>query len=125
MGHEVNIPYFTRKIMDGEISFEEYVAQKEKNGDILLRELQAMDMIRRYWNYIKNSDSILVINMKKKGIDGYVGGSVLMEMAFAYGFNKKIYFYNPLPERSERIHYLDEILDMKPVVINGSLAEIK
>jgi hypothetical protein len=125
IGHKVNIPYFTQKIMDGEISYEDYVALKEKDGDILLRQVHVMDMIRRYWDYIKNSDAILVINLNKKEIDGYIGGSVLMEMAFAYGFFKKIYLFNPVPQRNERMHYVDEILDMKPTIINGKLTEIK
>jgi hypothetical protein len=48
-----------------------------------------------------------------------------MELGFAYGFGKTIYLYNPIPEKSERIHYTDEIIAMKPIVINGNLAEIK
>lgn len=125
MGHQCNIPYFTQKMLDGELVFEDYLANKEKAGDILMREAEPIDMVKRYWDYIKNSDAILVINLEKKGIVGYVGGSVLLEMGFAYGFGKTIYFYCPLPERSERIHYLDEIIDMEPVVINGDLAKIK
>jgi hypothetical protein len=125
MGHKANIPYFTQKIMDGKISYEEYVELKEKKGDILLRELHSMDLIKRYWDYIKNSDAILVMNLSKKGVDGYIGGSTLMEMGFAYGHGKKIFLFNPIPKRSERMHYVDEILDMKPVVINGNLSEIK
>jgi hypothetical protein len=125
IGYATNIPYFTQKMIDGEISYEDYVVRKEKEGDILMREVHAMDMIKRYWNYIKNSDAILVVNESKKGIDGYIGGSVLMEMAFAYGFGKKIFLLNPPPARGERMHYLDEIMDMKPVVINGNLSELK
>lgn len=126
MGHQVNIPYFTQKIIDGEISYEEYMEAKEKDGgDILLRDAQSMDMIKRYWEFIKNSDAILVLNLNKKGIDGYIGGSTLMEMGFAYGHEKKIFLFNPIPSRSERMHYVDEIMDMGPVVINGNLKEIK
>jgi hypothetical protein len=126
MNHQVNIPYFTQKIIDGEISYEKYMEAKEKNGgDILLREAQSTDMIKRYWNFIRNSDAILVLNLNKKGVDGYIGGSTLMEMGFAYGHEKKIFLFNPIPSRSERIHYLDEIMDMKPFVINGDLTKIK
>ena len=125
-GHKVNIPYFTQKIIDGEVSYEEYMNSKEKaGGDIQLRKAQSTDMIKRYWDFIKNSDAILVLNMKKKGIDNYIGGNTLMEMGFAYGHGKKIFLFNSIPERSERMHYVDEIIDMKPIILNGDLDNIK
>jgi nucleoside 2-deoxyribosyltransferase len=123
-GHTVNIPCYTQKIMDGDLSFDEFIKIKEEQGDILLREAESIDMIKRYWDFIKNSDAILVLNLTKKGIDNYIGGSTLMEMGFAYGHEKKIYLYNSFPDKSERIHYLDEILDMKPVMLNGDLKKI-
>src|SRR2546423_1170661 len=55
MDHAVNIPYFTEMVMNGEMSFEEYLENKEKGGDISLRQKQATDMIRRYWDFIRNS----------------------------------------------------------------------
>jgi hypothetical protein len=125
MGHKVHIPYITQKIIDGEVLYEEYMRAKEKSGDISIRRSQPVDMIRRYWNLIKDSDAVLVLNLKKKGIDGYIGGNTLMEMGFAHGHGKKIFLFNPIPERCERMHYVDEILDMKPVVINGNLGNIK
>lgn len=126
LNHKVNIPYFTQKIIDGEVSYEEYMKSKEKQGgDILLRKAQHVDMIKRYWDFIKTSDAILVLNIKKKGIENYIGGSTLMEMGFAYGYSKKIFLFNPIPERSERMHYVDEILDMNPIIINGDLLNIK
>ncbi|MFA6422100.1 MAG: hypothetical protein WCV92_01760 [Candidatus Buchananbacteria bacterium] len=126
LGHQVNIPYITQKIMDGEISFEEYIKTKEENGgDILLRKPHAVDMIKRYFDLIKNSDAVLVLNMEREGVGNYIGGSVLMEMGFAYGFEKKIYLYNPITLKSDRMHYLDEILDTNPIVIEGDLSKIK
>ncbi|MEI6835838.1 MAG: hypothetical protein WCK59_03310 [Candidatus Falkowbacteria bacterium] len=106
------------------MSYEEFLKIKAEAGDILLRELESVDMIKRYWNFIKNSDAILVLNLTKKGIDNYIGGSTLMEMGFAYGHDKKIFLYNQIPERSERIHYVDEIIDMKPIALNGDLEKI-
>ncbi len=125
-GHKVNIPYFTNKILNKEISYDEYMKSKEKDGgDILLRNAQAIDMVKRYWELIKSSDAILVLNIRKKGIDNYIGGSTLMEMGFAYGHGRKIFLFNPVPERSERMHYMDEILDLKPVIIDRDLDRIR
>ncbi|MEZ4114188.1 MAG: hypothetical protein R3B65_01930 [Candidatus Paceibacterota bacterium] len=84
-----------QKILNGEMRFEDYLAAKE-NGDFNLRQEQPVDMIERYWEFIKTSDAILVLNLEKKGIKNYIGGSTLMEMGFAYGFEKKIYLYNPI-----------------------------
>ncbi len=123
-GWEVNIPYVSQKIIDGEISFDDFIKAKESGGDIGIRQAQEVDMIRRYWDFIKASDAILVLNLDKKGIAGYIGGSTLMEMGFAYGHGKKIYLFNQIPSRGERMHYVDEIIDMDPVVIDGDLDKI-
>src|SRR6056297_2488205 len=95
-GWEVNITYFTNKNINGELSLDDYLATKEKEGDSLLRAAEEVDMIKRYWNYIKESVAILVLNLEKKGIKNYIGGSTLMEMGFAYGHEKQVYLYNPI-----------------------------
>ena len=40
-----------------------------------------------------------------------------MEIGFAY---KKIFFYNDIP----KMPYTDELIAMKPIVINGNLRKI-
>jgi len=123
-GHMVNIPYVTQKTINGELSYEDFIKSKEKNGDILIRNAYSVDFIKRYWNFIINSDAILVLNIYKKGINNYIGGNTLMEMGFAYGHDKKIFLLNSIPERSEKMHYVDEIIDMRPIVLNGDLDKI-
>jgi hypothetical protein len=126
LGFTVNIPYLSEKILKNEMSFDDYLLKrKQQGGDILLRRAETIDLIKRYWNFIKESEAILVINETKNGIKNYIGGNTLMEMGFAYGHEKKIFLYNPVPERNERIHYVDEILSMKPIVINKDLSEIR
>jgi len=123
-GHKTNIPYYTNKILKGEITYEDYMKQKEQSGDTALRVSQDVDFFDRYWNLIKNSDAILVLNEKKKGIEGYIGGNTLIEMGFAYVLKKKIFLLNPIPERSERMHYVDEIIDLKPIILHGDINKI-
>jgi len=123
-GWTVNIPYVSQMIIDGKMSFDDFLQAKENSGDIGIRQAQGIDMIKRYWDLIKNSDAILVLNLHKKGIDSYIGGNTLMEMGFAYGHNKKIYLWSDIPQRNERMHYVDEVIDMKPIVINGNLDKI-
>jgi len=123
--HQVNIPYFVRKIMNGEYSYEEYMKEKEEVGDINIRKSVNRDFIKGHWNLIKDSDVILVLNLPKKGIEGYIGGNSLIEMGFAYIMNKKIYLYNPIPVKSQQMHYVDEIIDLKPIILEGDLDKIK
>jgi nucleoside 2-deoxyribosyltransferase len=112
-------------VLEGKFSFEEYLKIKQgKKGDTEIRNAQPVDFIKRYWDFIKNSDAIFVLNMAKKGIANYIGGSTLIEMGFAYGHGKKIFLYNPIPKKSEQIHYVDEIKDMKPIIINDDLSRI-
>lgn len=79
------------------------------------------DLIRGYFNKIKNHDAVLIVNPEKKGIKGYIGGNTFIEMAFAHVLNKKLYCLYPIPELS----YTSEILAMQPIVIYGNLNKIK
>lgn len=120
LGHETEIPLTSQRILNGELTLEDFKKEKETNGDGFVRKVKD-DVIKRYYNLIKDSDAILVVNLEKKGIKNYIGGNTLMEMGFAYVLDKKIYLLNPVPE----IGYKDEILAMQPVILNGDLNKIK
>lgn len=79
------------------------------------------DLIRGYFEKMKNYDAVLVVNPEKRGVVGYIGGNTLIEMAFGHVLGKKLYVLNPLPELS----YTSEILAMQPIVINGDLNKIQ
>jgi hypothetical protein len=119
-GHEVEIPYFTQKILRGEVDFEKYKKVKSERGDIEYRKNAEENLIKRYYNKIKNSDAILVLNLEKKGIPGYIGGNSFLEMGFAFVLGKTIFLYNSIPEMA----YSDEIKEMDLVVINGDTSKI-
>ncbi len=119
MGHPTEMPFTTKKIINGELSLEQFKAEKRKNGDGAFRKMHD-DLIKRYYNLIKDSDAILVLNFDKNNIKNYIGGNVFLEMGFAHVLNKKIFVLNNLPQ----INYLDEILAMRPIVINGDLNKI-
>lgn len=80
-----------------------------------------LDPFKTYFNVIKKSDAILVINLEKKQIPNYIGANTLIEMAFAHILNKKIFLLNPIPDLS----YTDEIFAMKPLILNNQLNQIK
>jgi predicted RNA-binding protein with PUA domain len=62
----------------------------------------------------------LVVNEDLNGIKGYIGGNSFLEMGFAHVLNKKIFLLNPISEMG----YEDEIVAMKPVILNGDLDKI-
>lgn len=80
-----------------------------------------IDPFKTYFKEIKKCDAILVINKDKNNIKNYVGGNTLIEIAFAYILNKKIFLFNPVP----RMNYSDEIEAMKPIILNGDLNKIQ
>src|SRR3989344_4693339 len=79
------------------------------------------DLIRGYFEKIKDYEALLVVNPEKNGVPGYIGGNTLIEMAFAFVLHKPIYLLYQIPE----MPYTSEIEAMKPVVINKDLSKIK
>ncbi len=123
LGYEVKMP--PREVMNeiGEmIPVSEYYKLRKMAGDdaewIWKRKGEAMN-----WHFEKVgwADALLILNHDKNGIEGYVGSNTLMEMGLGFFQGKRIYLLNKVPEISCK----EEILGMKPIVINGDLNLIK
>ncbi|MFH1780595.1 MAG: hypothetical protein ABH841_01110 [Candidatus Nealsonbacteria bacterium] len=112
LGHEIILPDFTYDYANFD-TIEKMHAESARNK-------VAHDLIRGYFEKIKNSDAILVVNIERKGVEGYIGGNSFLEMGFAHILNKPIYLLNKIPE----IGYKDELEAMKPTVINGDFNKI-
>lgn len=113
LGHEVVLPPFTH----------DYAALDEMDK---MHSESAQNKIKHnlvgvYYEEIKNNDAVLVVNIERKGIKGYIGGNSFLEMGFARVLNKPIYLWDGIPEMS----YRDEIEAMQPIIINGDLSLIK
>lgn len=119
LGHKVEIPKTSEAILNEEISLEQIMTMKEK-GEISKRMI-SLDVIRHYFNKIKEGDAILVLNYEKKGIKGYIGGNTFLEIGFAHVLNKKIFLLNEIPD----VSYKDEIEAMQPIILNGDLNKIE
>ena len=78
-------------------------------------------LTKHHFNKIVKGDSVLVLNYKKKDIDGYIGGAVLAEMAIAFHFHKPIYVLNSV---ANTIPYEEEIHAMAPIWLGGELDRI-
>lgn len=118
-GYEVTIPLTSEKILNNELSLNQILKEKE-NGEIFKRAIK-YDVLKYYFDKIKEGDAILVLNFTKKGIENYIGGAVFLEMGFAHVLNKKIFLLNPIPD----VGYKDEIISMQPIILNNDLNKIR
>jgi hypothetical protein len=112
LGHKITLPNSYEKPFKEEeikkLSKEEHIKFKQK-------------MMRLHEPKIKENDAVLVLNFEKKGIQNYIGGATFMEVVKAWELNKKIFFWNSLPNCS----FTDELLGINPVILNGDLTKIR
>lgn len=78
------------------------------------------DYLRVHYKHILESDAVLVVNLKKNGIESYIGGNALIEMGQAYVNDKTIFLLNDIPN----MPYAAEIECMDPVCLHGDLKNI-
>lgn len=112
MGHDVILPYNIHLYADGTLQTEtreESTQNKAKD-----------DLIRQFYNEIKNSDALLALNISKNNVENYIGPNTFLEIGFAHVLNKKIFLLNPVPD----MLIADEILAMEHVIINNDLSKI-
>ncbi|HUV80918.1 MAG TPA: hypothetical protein VMW21_00125 [Patescibacteria group bacterium] len=76
--------------------------------------------MKKHFDKVAWSEAVLILNYDKNDIKGYVGANTFLEMGLAFHLNKKIYLLNPIPE----VSYKEEILGMKPIIINNDLVKI-
>lgn len=78
-------------------------------------------LIRRHFRKIEASDAILVLNLEKNCLPGWVGANTFLEIGFAHVLGKKIYMLHPPPENS---YIQDEMMGMEFELLMGSLDKI-
>lgn len=127
-GHEVQFPQLALALPekyggDQKLNFDQYI--KEHGGvDAFPPEHEIWDLkegaIKDHFKKIEWSDAILVVNCEKRGIEGYIGGSTLIEIGLAFYLGKKIYILNPI---SSELSYKQEIYGMKPILLNDDLSK--
>jgi non-canonical (house-cleaning) NTP pyrophosphatase len=107
-GYEMETPHSR----EGEIDYDSLTdTERAKIKDSLIRE---------HLDKINESDAIFVFNEDKKGIEGYVGGSTLMEMAFAYAQGIEIF----LLKNPTGVSYTEEILGTRPILLHNDIRSI-
>lgn len=115
LGHSAELPFETELHLEKP----EFVDSLEENLQYCIDN----DVIRKSFDSVAQSDAILVLNLHRKGINGYIGTSALQEIGVAYFLKKKIFLYNPIPHFDE-VRWAHEITIMQPTMINGDLRKI-
>src|SRR2546425_644914 len=59
------------------------------------------DIMRKCFDLVAESDAVLVLNLDRKGVSGYIGTSTLMEIGLAYYLQKKLFLYKDIPHWDE------------------------
>ncbi|MCX6823569.1 MAG: hypothetical protein NT085_00370 [candidate division SR1 bacterium] len=79
-------------------------------------------IMKKFFDEIAISEAVVFLNYDKRGISGYIGASVLMEIGIAYYLGKKIFLTNAIDQSQG---YALEVLLTDPTIINGDLSLIK
>lgn len=128
-GHEVKIPELAKEVPEQygggkKVYFGQFI---EENGGIdafppthMLWDLKEV-AIQDHFKKIDWAEAILVVNPEKRGVQGYVGGNTLIEIGVAFYLKKKIFILNPV---SSTLSYKQEIMGMKPIMLNGDYSVI-
>lgn len=122
LGHEVKLPPSEIKDDSGKmIPVKEYYQKRKSETDnnswIWDKKEEAM---RLHFQKIEWCDAVIILNYDKNNIKNYIGANTLLEMGLAFHLRKKIFLLNEIPE----ISYKEEILGMKPIVINNDFSII-
>jgi hypothetical protein len=122
LGHEVEMPPV--KFVDGDgkkwHTLDYYKFKKSEpfnNPEFLNNHTQR---IQDHFDLVEWSDAVLITNYDKNGIANYIGPNTLMEMGLAFHLGKKIYLLNPVPDTA----WKEEVLGLRPVIINNNLSAI-
>jgi hypothetical protein len=113
MGHDVSISE------DLDVYVED--PRVKDDFDKELKHCLETDIIRDFFNKIKEADAYLIINKEKRGVRGYLGTSVLMEMGVAYQLGKKIFLLEGVGREQS---YALEVEVINPVVLGGDLSKV-
>ena len=109
LGHMVFTPELSEPIVDYTLYTPEVQAGMKQH------------FIDRHLAKIKHSDAIFVLNNQKGDLANYIGPNVLLEMAFAYALDKKIYLYHDIPtQQSNEV----EIRGLRPVCLRGDINQL-
>jgi len=123
IGYQIKLPPSEIEDDNGKmITVKEYYSKRKSEtsniGCIWDKKEEAM---REHFRKVERSDAVLILNYDKNNISNYIGVNTLLELGLAFHLNKRLFLWNDILEIDSK----EEILGMKPTVINKDLTEIK
>lgn len=117
-GYEVIVPAMAKEMKrTGDYDVSHYKTWFADPGDYGKK----AELMHGHFEEVDKADAILVLNYEKNGIQNYIGGNVLMEMALAFHAHKPIFILNEMPEEST---YLEELWGMQPIILHGNIQDL-
>ncbi len=118
LGFKVVVPK-TLRVMEKTNNFDVnyYKTWYTDKGDYKIKKNLMLDHFKK----IIKGDAILIANFTKNGLEGYIGGNVLMEMTIAFHYSKPIYIYNQI---SENLPIKEEVFGLEPIFLNKDITKI-
>lgn len=118
LGFQVEVPVSARKM--------------EQAGDFTMKGQKAWitdpskfhiktELMDAHFKKVEEGDAILVVNLDKNGIEGYIGGNVLMEMTVAYFLKKPIYIWKKVGVEHP---FYEEIMGVGAIFLDENLKKI-
>ena len=119
-GHEVKMPPMEIADENGRlIPVQRYYklrkAEQGNSGWIWERKAEAM---KDHFEKVEWADAILVVNLTKNDMMGYVGGNTFLEMGLAFHLCKKIFMVYPIPDMP---YCREEIIAMGVIIVGRYL----
>jgi hypothetical protein len=115
LGYEVIIPKTANSMAEkNDYEVSHYKTWFNDSDDYTIK----ADLMRGHFAEIAKGDAVLVVNNRKHGVDDYIGGNVLMEMAIGFHLNKSIFLLNDIPEGSS---FEEEIRGLGSVPLRGNV----
>lgn len=118
LGLDVIVPITAKRMKEsGDFDVSHYKTWFTNKGDYHKK----AQLMRTHFAEIEKGDAILVLNYEKHGVQNYIGGNVLMEMAIAFWLNKPVFIINDVPDKSA---YEEEIRGMEPIILRGEITSL-
>lgn len=115
LGYVADIPFD----VEFHLNDERVIDDLEKN----FQYCREHDVIWKGFQQVADADAVLVLNLPKNGIPGYIGTSAFMEMGVAHWLRKKIFLLYEPPDQNE-YRWAHEAKIMATKVLGGDLAQI-
>jgi len=113
LGHKALVPKSIPMLESGTHKKPETVAER-------LEAESKHDFIQEHFRKVELADAVLVVNPKKNGVEGYIGGNTFLEMGVAFYLKKKIYLLYPVPKMAYEL----ELASMRPVILRGNVSSV-